>query len=61
MTTGQLIRLEGEQAGEAKGIFIGKIEFYYTELKLQPNEIAKKLNTTEDEVQRILIELKLIS
>jgi len=61
MTTGQMIRLEGEQAGEAKGIFKGKIELYYTELKLQPHEIAKKLKITEPEVNRILVELNLLS
>jgi CRP-like cAMP-binding protein len=61
MTTGQLLVLEGEKKGRQEGRIEGKIELYYTELKLQPHEIAEKLETTEAEVNRILKELKLVS
>jgi hypothetical protein len=61
MTTGQLLVLEGRQEGILEGILKGKIQVYYTELKLQPHEIAKKLDMPEDEVNRILEELKLVS
>ena len=43
-----------------KGKVEGKIELCFTDLKLQPHEIAKKLNVPEEEVSRILKDLKLI-
>jgi len=65
MTTGQLLLLEGEKKGEEKGrqkgMLQGMVQVYYTKLNLKPNEIAQEMKITEDEVQRILIELKLVS
>jgi predicted transposase/invertase (TIGR01784 family) len=61
MTTGQLLLQEGEKKGEQRGILKGKVELYYTKLNLKPHEIADEMKITEDEVYRILIELKLVS
>ena len=52
MTTGELIR--------HKALLEGKIEIYYTVVKLKPHEIAKELKIDESEVNRILKDLKLL-
>jgi len=61
MTTGELIRHKALLEGRVKGVLEGKIEVYYTKMKLQPNEIAKELKIDESEVNRILKDLKLVS
>ena len=49
-----------EAKGKLEGKREGKVELYYTEMKLQSHEIADKLKICETEVSRILKDLKLV-
>ena len=56
LTAFDLAVLEGEKRGRLEG----KIELYYTELRLSPHDIARRLKIEESEVEHIVKELKLV-